>query len=148
MFSSSVLDEFIRLEDVVADLLSPFGRFAGAELVDTFGFLFELELSKFSAEDFESFFLVLELRTFVLDCDDDIGREMSNADGGVRCVDGLTTMTAGVIDVDTEVFIVDDDFIVVVDNREDLDEGEGSLAKIVGVKGGEADEAMDAMFGF
>lgn len=31
VFGASVLDEFVGLEDIIADLLAPFGAFAGAE---------------------------------------------------------------------------------------------------------------------
>ena len=148
MFSTGIFNELIRLEDVVSNLLTPFCGFSGAEFVNTFGGLFEFHFRELSAKDFEGFFLVLELGTFVLNGDDGIGREMGDADGGVGGVDGLTAVSAGMISVDSEVFFVEFNLIVGFDDGEDFDEREGSLAQVISVKGRETDEAMDAMFGF
>ena len=86
--------------------------------------------------------------TFVLDGDDGVGREVGDTDGGVGGVDGLAAMTARMIDVNTEVFVVDFYFGVVRQNGEDFDESEGSLAEIVGVKGRQPNETVNAMLGF
>jgi len=60
----------------------------------------------------------------------------------------LAAVAAGMIDVDAQVFFVDFDFVVGFYYGEDFDEGEGGLSQIIGVEGREADEAVDAMFGF
>jgi len=99
VFSASIFDELIGLEDVVTNLLAPFSGFSGAELVDAFGVFFLLHLKEFPAENLHGLFFVLELGKFILDGDDGAGREMSNADGGVGRVDALTAVTAGMIDV-------------------------------------------------
>lgn len=145
---ASIFDELIGLHDVIADLLTPAGRFASAKLVDRFGVLLELHLDKFAEEDFHGFFFVLELGAFVLDGNDGIGGDMSDTDGGICGVDRLTTVTTGVINVDAEIFFVDFDVGVGLDNRENFDESEGGLAKVIGVEGREADEAMDTVLGF
>jgi hypothetical protein len=107
VFGASVFDELVGLEDVIANLLTPFSGFAGTELVDAFGVLFLLHLEEFPAENLHGLFFVLELGTFILDGNDGAGREMGNADGGVGCVDALAAVSAGMIDVDSQVFVVD-----------------------------------------
>lgn len=145
---AGIFDETIWLEDVVSDLLAPAGGFTSAELADRGGVLFELHLDEFAAENFHGFLFVLELGALVLDCDDGVGREVGDADGGVGRVDGLAAMTAGMIDVDTEVFFVDFDVRISFDNRENFDESERSLAKVVCIEWRETDQAMNAMLGF
>ena len=110
--------------------------------------LLELHLSEFAAEDFHSFFFVLELGAFVLDGNDSIRREVGDADGGIGRVDALAAMAAGVINVDSEVLVVDFNVSVGFNNRKDFDERERSLAEVISIKRREADEAMDAVFGF
>ncbi len=145
---AGVLDEFVGLEDVVADLLAPAGRFAGAELANRGGVLFELHLGELAAEDFHGFFLVLELGAFVLNRDDGAGGEVGDADGGVGGVDGLAAVAAGVVDVDAKVFFVNSDVGAGLEDGKNFDEREGGLAEVVGVEGGKADEAVDAVLGF
>ena len=148
VLGAGVFDEFVGLEDVVADLLAPFGGLAGAEFADAGGVLFLLHLSEFTAEDFQGFGLVLLLGAFVLDGDDGAGREMGDTDGGVGSVDALTAVAAGVVDVNAEVLVVQLDGVVGGDDGEDFHEGEGSLAEVVGVKGREADQTVDAVLAF
>ena len=76
-----------------------------------------------------------------------IGGEVSDADGGVGSVDRLTAMAAGVVNIDSEVFLVDLDFFIILNDGETLDECKRGVAEIVGVEWGEADEAMDAVLG-
>lgn len=120
VFSARILDEAVRLKDVISNLLAPFGGFAGAEFVDRFGVLLELHLDQFTPEDFHGFFLILELGALVLNGDDRVGWKVGDADGGIGRVNRLATVATRVVDVDTKVFFVDFDVGVGLDNRENF----------------------------
>lgn len=134
MFSASIFDEFVGLEDVITNLLAPFSSFAGAELIDAFDMLFLFHLKELAAENFHSFFFVLELRAFVLNGDDGIGRKVGDADSGIGRIDTLSAVSAGMIDVNAEILVVNFNSIIIFKNRKNFNERERCLAEIISVE--------------
>ncbi len=105
--------------------------------------LFELVQARL--EDLHGRGLVLVLGALVLALDDDPGGDVGDADGGVGRVDVLAALAAGPVGVDLEIVGADGDLDVVVDFGVDEDGGEGGVAALGGVVGGDADEAVDAV---
>jgi hypothetical protein len=106
VFSASIFNEFVWLENVVADLLAPFGRFAGAKVAQSLGLLLHLHLRKFATEDFHGGILVGVLATFILNCYDNASWDMGDTDSGVGRIDTLTTVATGTVNINTKILWV------------------------------------------
>ena len=96
-------------EVVGTDLLRPF---AGADLPaallrDRLLLLAHLHLVETRAQHLHRLRPVLDLRLLILLRDDDAGRDVCDANGGVRCVHALTTRSAGTERVDPQILFVD-----------------------------------------
>src|SRR5271156_1258069 len=92
-FGAVVLDELIGLHGVGANLAAEayFGL-GGVELVQSFAALFEFELVKLGAKNFHGPFAIFVLAALVLALDDDAGRKMGYANGGLDLVDVLAAV--------------------------------------------------------
>ena len=76
---------------------------------------------------------------------DDAGREVGEAHGGVGGVDALTAGAGRAIDVDAELVLGDLDVVGLLDDRHDLDAGEGRLPAALVVERADPHEAVRAL---
>ena len=106
---NSVVGDAVLWEVVGADFFAAvasadegFASFRGV-----FHFLFLFLFKKAGAEDIHGFDAVLLLTALVLHSDDDASRQMGDPDGGVGGIDSLTAVTAGAVNINAEVFLLD-----------------------------------------
>ena len=90
---------------------------------------------------------VLVLRALLLAGDDDAGRDMGDAHGGIGRVDVLAAGARGAVGVDPAVGLLDLDLDAVVDHRIDPDGGEARVAARVGIEGRDAHQPVHAGLG-
>src|SRR5437867_11915743 len=103
-----VLDQRVRLQDVVADLGAELGRqHLAADLLEVLGRLLLLALEQPRLEHLHSHLPILHLRALVLASDDDPGRQVRDPDRRVRLVHVLSAGACGAIGVDADVLRVD-----------------------------------------
>src|SRR3954463_16035850 len=145
---AKILHELVGLEHVGADLVAPadvgLGSGFGARLVLA---LLQLELVEAGAQHVPGGRPVLVLRALLLAGDDDAGRVVGDADGGIGGVDVVTARARGPIRVDPAVGFLDLDVDAVVDHRIDPDGGEARVPARVRIEGRDAHETMHARLG-
>ena len=143
-----VLDHLVGMEDVAPDLVAPAGLDVLAlQLPDLGLLLLEGSLEETGLQDADRHLLVLGLAPLVLALGDDPGLEVGQPDGRVGLVDVLAAGALRSEGVDPDLVPVQLDLDVVVGLRQDLDEGEGRLAPLLGVERADPDEAVDAALG-
>ena len=120
----------------VQDLLGLFLAFAFFQFVEP------------GLEDLHGQIPVAVLGALVLHGNHDPGGNVGEAHGGTGLVDVLAPGAAGPEGVDAQVFFLDVDFDIIVGLGIDKDGGKGGVAAAAGVKGRDADQAVDAAFGF
>ena len=108
-----------------------------------FGILFRLtRLQDASRQDLHGLGLVLVLGTLCLAGRHDAGRQVGDADRGVRGVDVLPTCTARPVGVDPAVGLVDIDLEVLVEIGCDVDARKGRVTPSGRVEGGDPHQAV------
>src|SRR5437879_973148 len=95
-----------------------------AQLVDLLGFLSSAEFEQLRLQHVERARAVLQLAALVLASDDDAGRQVGEAYGGVGRVDALPAGTARPVDVDANLVLGYLDVVGLLDDRCDVDVGE------------------------
>lgn len=112
-----------------------------------FHFFLFLAFKEARTEDGHGLDAVLLLGALVLHGNDEAGRQMSNANGGVGGVDALAAVTAGTVNVDAEVVRVN--FEVLLGGfGEDSDGGGTGMDAALRLGDGDALDAVDAAFKF
>ena len=145
---AQVLDHLIRVENVAADLVAkPDVVLGTTQLIECLGTLLELQLVELRAQDAHARRLVLDLASLVLAGDDDARGDVRDAHGRVGRVDALAAGAACMVDVDADVSGVNLDLDVIGQNRQHLDACEGRLAALLGVRGRDANETVNALLG-
>ena len=71
---------------------------------------------------------------------------MFKSDSGLDFINILTTGTGGAHGGDFDIFVIDFDFDIIFDIREDLDSGEGGMSSVTGIEGRVTNESMDPGF--
>ena len=136
------------MQHVAADLVAPLGSHPlAAETGEFVGPLPVLTVQQAGTKDAHGIFPVLVLGAFGLAGDDDAGGQVGEPDGGGDLLDVLSTRAAGTEEVHLEVIGADFDLGLLLDGGgQDLHLGEGGVAEVVGVVGGQSDEAVNAIF--
>ena len=80
-------------------------------------------------------------------CDDDVRRNMRDADGGVGRIHVLAALAGRPVGIDPQILLIDDDFDRVIDFRIDGNRSERSVPALRRIERRNADQAMDAGFG-
>ncbi len=110
--------------------------------------LLNLQLDQLGTQLLHTVVLVLELGTLLLRGYHDAGGLVDQADGGGGLVDVLAACAGGAVDLHLNVLRPDLHFFVVRQLRHDLHSGKAGLAAGVGIKGGDADQPVDAVLAF
>ena len=133
------------MQDIGADLAAPGDVFLGVQ--DHLGLLLALALFQFiepGLENLHGQIPVAVLGALILHGYHDAGGNMGEAHRGTGLVDMLAAGAAGPEGVDAQVFFLDVDGDIVIGLGIDKDRGKGGVAPATGVKGGDADQAVDA----
>ena len=110
-----VLYKRIRAEYVGADLRAPFDLLHVALHGLRFRLtLLDLDFQELRTKHGEAHCLVLELRTLVLALYDDSRREMGNTHRGGNLVYVLTARAARMVNIDTDIVVVNFHFVIVL----------------------------------
>ena len=107
--------------------------------------LLGLQLQELCPQHLHAVVLVLELAPLLLGGHHNAGGLVDQADGGGGLVDVLAAGAAGPVDLHLDVLVPNLDGVVILQLRHHLDGGEGGLTAGVGVKGGDADQTVDAV---
>src|SRR5579883_382261 len=129
-----------------------FGAVAGFDLAAALGndgglLLLQFQFIESGAENTHGLGFIFDLRFLVLLGDDEAGRQVSNAYGGVGGVDGLTSGTGRAKGVDAQILRLDFD-IDFVGFRKDGDGGGGSMNATLRFRGRDSLHAMHSAFIF
>ena len=108
--------------------------------------LLDFQFQELGAEHVKAHRLVLELRAFVLALYHDPRREVGDTNGGRNLIDVLTACAARMVNVDTNIVVVDFHFVVVFDFGHNFEGREGRLTALVGVERGDAHQTVYAHF--
>ena len=114
-----VFDHAVWLHDVGTNLAAE--RDVQLGLVELVGMrlaLLDLEIVKPGAQHFHGHFAVFALAALGLAADDDIGRQVRDADGGLDFVDVLAALAARTECIDAQIFGTNVDFDAVVNFRD------------------------------
>ena len=142
-----VLDHAVGLHDVGTNLAAEGDVQLGfVELVGVGLALLYLEIVKPGAQHFHGHFAVFALAALRLAADDDVGRQVRDADGGFHFVDVLAAFAAGAESVDSQIFGTDVDFDFVVDFGDHKDRREGRVPASGLIERRDANESMHAGF--
>ena len=107
--------------------------------------LLGLQLQQLCPQHLHAVVLVLELAALLLGRHHDARGLVDKADSGGGLVDVLAAGAGGPVDLHLDILLPDLHGVVILHLRHDLNGGEGGLAAGVGVKGGDADQAVDAV---
>src|SRR5271155_2141810 len=142
-----VFDHAVGLHDVGTDLAAKGNVQLGlVELVRMRLALLYLEIVKPGTQHFHGHFAVFALAALGLAADDDVGRQVRDADGGFHFVDVLAAFATGAESVDTQIFGTDVDFDLVVDFRNHEDRRKGRVPAGGLIERRDANESMNAGF--
>ena len=108
--------------------------------------LLRLQFQQLCPQHLHAVVLVLELAALLLGGHHDARGLVDEADGGGGLVDVLAAGAGGPVDLHLDVLLPDLHGVVVLHLRHNLNGGEGGLAAGVGVKGGNPDQPVDAVF--
>src|SRR3954447_19089261 len=136
---AQVLDDLVRVQDVVADLRAEVDVLRLALLARDLLLALALQLlGQLRAPHPHRRLAVLRLRALVLALHNDAGRAVRDAHGRVGLVDVLAAGARRAVGVDLQVVGVDLDVAGIFDDGGDLDAGEARLAAVRGVERAEA----------
>src|SRR5579884_1885779 len=143
---AQVLHHLVRVQDVVADLRAPLVRHpVAAQLVQLRLLLLARALHELRAQDPHRDVAVLHLRALLLRGDDDPGRQMVDANRGLRLVDVLTAGAARLERLDLEIFRLDLDVgVAFLHLGNDVDLGERRLPPPLVVERRDPHQPVDA----
>src|SRR5581483_1428204 len=141
-----VLHELVRRERVRADLAAErdVALLAG-QLLELRAPFLALTFRETRREDLHRLRAVLDLRPLVLARDDDAGRQVRDAHGGVRDVHVLTAGAGRPVRVDAQVVLIDLRLLGLVQRGDRVERRERGLAPRVRVERRDADEAVHAL---
>ena len=122
-------------------------RFSPPSCVSLASLLLHLHVEQARLQHLHRLRAVLVLRALVLAGDDDAGRDVRDADGGVGDVDVLAAGAARSVRVDAQILLVDLDLDVVRQLRPDVERGERRVPARRLVERRDAHEPVDAGFG-
>ena len=143
-----VLDHRVRVQHVGADLRAEVDVLRLALLARDLLLAFALlALEQLGAQHRHRRRAVGRLRALVLALHDDPARAVRDAHRRVGLVDVLAARAGRAIGVDLQVVLVDLDLARVLDDRRDLDAGEGRLAAVGGVERRQPHEPVHAALG-
>ena len=146
---SMVFCHSVRTEHVRTDLRAPLDIFYVAFHCLRFRLaLLNLLFQELGTEHIKAHFLVLQLRAFVLALYHDPRGEVGDTNGGGHLIYVLTTCATRVIDIDTNIVVVDFYFVVLFYFGHNFERAEGSLTAFVGVERGNTDKTVYAHFRF
>ena len=141
-----ILYHAVGMQDIGSDLASP-----GDLLLIPMQFFLLLLLQFFFSfiepcfEHFHGNILVAMLGTLILALDDNFGRQVSDADGRTCFINMLAAGSAGPVRVYAQILFVDVDIDIVVKLRKDENRGKRGVPPTVDIKGGNADQPVDAI---
>src|SRR5215831_19108066 len=147
--ADAVICQAVLREVVGADLLAAVaGLYHRASLFgERFLLLLHLDLVQTGPEHAHAFFAVLDLGFFVLATDHGVGRNVRDADGGVRRIHRLTARARGAKRVDAQIFRFDFD-IDIFGFRQHCDSDGGSVNPSLLLGGGDPLYTVNSAFIF
>ena len=120
MACAEILDHLVGVQDIAADLRTPFDfLLLPFELSLLFLTFLQFEVIEARLEDAQGILPVVELRACLGVFDNDTRWNVTDADSGLHFVDVLAAGAAGTVGVPFEVSRVDFNFNAVVDERID-----------------------------
>src|SRR5271165_4510212 len=140
-----ILDHAVRLQDVGANLRAEFNiEFRVLNFLGGGALFLHFKFIELRAQHAHGAFFILVLRALILAIGYESGREVSDANRGIRGVHMLSALAAGAISIDADIFRLDDNFNAFVNFRRHVDAGKGSMAPLGLIEGRNADEAVHA----
>ena len=145
---AQILDHLVRMQDIGADLAPPADLLLFAGDLGGLGLaLRHFPLIQLGPQDLHGGGPVEVLAALGLAGHDDTGREMGDAHGRIGGVDMLPAGAAGAEGVHPQVGLADLDVdVILFDLGKDDRRGKGGVTAGIAVKGGDADQAVDAGF--